>query len=276
MTRVIPFYSGSSGNCLLVEHGGEKLLIDAGMSCKCITEALRQVDVEIAELSGIFVTHEHSDHIKGLRIITKKFGIPVFATEPVARYLLSKDHIFGDTPVHILEDVLDLSTMRLHPFKTSHDSVGSVGFRISTDNGREIGIATDLGRVTDEVHAALCGCGLVVLESNYDQRMLECGPYPYMLKRRIMSARGHLSNDDCALELERLIGSGCTQFILAHLSKENNLPDLAFQSAVSYLEGREMREGRDYSLHIAPRSFAGRQFVLGEPERVLTGQGLVV
>lgn len=262
MTRLIPFYSGSSGNCIYIEHQEEKLLIDAGMSCKCITETLKQIGTDIEELKGIFITHEHIDHIKGLKIITKKYGLPIYATKPVVEYLLEKDQIFEGTPVHPIEQAVSLNTMQLTPFITSHDSVGSVGYRIEADNGLVMGIATDLGIVTEDVHTALTGCDVVVLESNYDRRMLECGRYPYPLKRRIMSQRGHLSNEDCASELERLIIGGCTQFILAHLSKENNMPQLAYRTSVNYLEARGIREDVDFSLHIAPRSFEGKQHIL--------------
>ena len=149
---------------------------------------------------------------------------------------------------------MELAGMMVRSFRTPHDSRESTGYRVSTGDGRTLAVATDMGHMTEEVRTALWGCDLVMIESNHDIRMLENGPYPYVLKRRILASTGHLSNDACSLELPELIRRGATRLFLAHLSKDNNSPELAYLTAQSALTEAGMREDMDFVLRVAPRT----------------------
>ncbi|MBQ8917581.1 MAG: MBL fold metallo-hydrolase, partial [Oscillospiraceae bacterium] len=187
MANFCALYSGSSGNSMVVSSGGASLLVDAGVSCRSIVSALSQADVLPKELSGILVTHEHVDHIKGLAVLTKRFKIPVYSSVEVLEYLQDNNCVAPDCPMYELSSPMEVGGMLVTPFDTPHDSVHSLGFRVDTSDGKSIGIATDLGAVTDQVKAGLTGCDIAMLESNYDCAMLACSAYPYYLKRRIQS-----------------------------------------------------------------------------------------
>lgn len=257
MTAFQPLYSGSSGNCSLVKGGvcasGGALLIDAGVSCRAILAALEQANILPRQLSGILITHEHVDHIKGLAVFTKRFKTPVYASLEVLEYLQDGGYISPDCPLYELSSPMEVGGMLVTPFDTPHDSVHSLGFRIDTPKGSSIGVATDLGTVTDQVRAGLIGCDVAMLESNYDNTMLECSSYPYYLKRRIMSGKGHLDNLDCAGELAELVKLGSRRFVLCHLSRENNIPELALQTVYARL-AEEGIAATDFELQAARRS----------------------
>ncbi len=236
--------SSSKGNCVYVRLGDDELLIDAGISCKRICDTLRSLDSDISRIKAIFITHEHSDHVSGLETISKKYKIPIHMTEPSAiSHLRSKntEHTAACTVRHPLLFCETVGSLTVSSFVTSHDSSASVGYTV-TDGTAEhtFAIATDLGCVTDEVCDALLGVPSVILESNHDENMLLCGPYPYELKRRILSNRGHLSNEAAASLVSRLAAAGTKRILLAHLSEENNLPELAYHSALEALGGREI------------------------------------
>ncbi len=247
MTKVTPLFSSSSGNVIHISSGNKSILVDAGVSCKRIVTATTSISQDARDIDAIFITHEHSDHIKGLYIFTKNYKVPVYGSAAVLRYLAAKDLVYSGTPlIPIDSNVQSVGDFCVSAFPTSHDSVGSVGFRIEAADGRVVSVATDLGKVTPEVEQGLHGCTLAVIESNYDEKMLRTGCYPYHLKQRISSNIGHLSNSDCAGLLASLVKGGTENFILAHLSKENNLPSLAEQSA----KGTEV--GTDFRLLVAP------------------------
>lgn len=265
MTVFQPLYSGSSGNCSLVKTGvcasDGALLIDAGVSCRSILVALEQANVLPRQLSGILVTHEHVDHIKGLAVLTKRFKIPVYASLEVLEYLQDGNYVSAACPLYEISSPMEIGGMLVTPFDTPHDSVHSLGFRIDTSDGVSIGIATDLGVVTDQVKAGLTGCDLAVLESNYDSAMLACSSYPYYLKRRIQSGRGHLDNLDCAEELAELIKQGTRRFVLCHLSKENNIPELALQTVYGRMAQDGIAAG-EFELCAAQRSEPSPEIIL--------------
>lgn len=252
MARFCALYSGSSGNSLYLSSGGAALLIDAGVSCKAILTALIRQELEVSALAGILVTHEHVDHVRGLAVLLKRLDLPVYAS---AGTLAALEGTLPPTArLYEISRAREIGGMEVVPFPTPHDAAEPLGFRIHTADGRTVGIATDLGHVTDSVDRALTGCDLVALEANYDPGMLQCGRYPYSLKRRILSGDGHLSNDDCATQALRLVQSGTTRLILGHLSKENNLPALAGQTVITCLQmGGCLRE-EDYTLQVARRS----------------------
>lgn len=228
--------------------------MDVGVSAKRIEMALNDRGIDPRSIGAVFITHEHSDHISGLRILVKRYGYPVYASAGTLEALLEAGVLQeGNTFGVITEEGMETASMVVKAFHTSHDSRESLGFRIHTWDGRKIAVATDMGYVSDTVRQALCGCDLVQLESNHDVNMLEVGPYPYQLKRRILSDKGHLSNEACAQELVALSQTGVTRFYLAHLSKENNRPEQAYITSHMAMEAGGLKENTDYVLRVAPR-----------------------
>ncbi len=252
MARFCPLFSGSSGNCLYVGTSTDGVLIDAGVSARRMERALLDRQIDPRTISAIFVTHEHRDHIAGLRVFQKKYGIPVYASVGTKLGIQEADALADCDDCHPITDAIELDSFRVESFSTSHDSRECTGFRMSLRDGRTVGIVTDLGVVTVAVREKLSGCDFVHIESNHDVRMLENGRYPYVLKRRILSATGHLSNELCAAELPALLRSGTTRFVLGHLSCENNLPELAQATAVAALTSCGALRDVDYLLETAP------------------------
>ncbi len=230
--KIISLYSGSSGNATLVQTSHAALLIDAGKSARALSAALRQAGSDGESIDAVFITHEHTDHISALEIFLKKHPVPVHMTSPSAGNLHTSpsSRLASALMIHSPSFTERVGDMTVRAFPLSHDSAMCVGYRIDTDDGFSFGIATDTGYVTDEMYQALDGCHAVVLESNHSVDMLRCGPYPAELKRRILSRRGHLSNDDCAGLAGRLAAGGTSGFMLAHLSRDNNRPECALCS----------------------------------------------
>ncbi len=249
-----PLASGSSGNAALVEMDGVRLLVDAGVSATRILKSLAALGVDPASLSGVLVTHEHQDHVRGLPVLLKKTGLMVYCNEgtwegilarcpelPQARhcaFLTGEDFYIGGV------DVL--------PFAIPHDANDPVGFAFASGRGK-IGIATDLGHLSDRWLAPLSGSQAVILEANHDEQMVLDGPYPQHLKRRILSRKGHLSNRDAGEALARLVPTGTQAAFLSHLSEENNRPALCQETVAGALLDRGIRPGRDVYLSVARR-----------------------
>ncbi len=254
--------SGSSGNCTLVKTAQGSILIDAGISCRQITKALAACGCTLEALCGVLITHEHSDHIKGLQTMVKQHRIPIYTSAATGRQLTYR--IAGIEG--LLQPVaagrrFHLAGLEILPFATPHDVPGSLGFTF-TDGVRRAALATDMGYVTEAVAGAIVGADLVLLEANYEESMLLNGPYPPELKRRIRGDRGHLSNADCAEFACYLAENGTKRLILGHLSDKNNTPDRAWQVVRDALEGRGFHVGRDIALEIAPRYVSGPMYVI--------------
>ncbi|MBR2353259.1 MAG: MBL fold metallo-hydrolase [Clostridia bacterium] len=232
--RIVTLYSGSGGNSVYIRMADTAILIDAGKSARALCNALKAIGTDVSEIRAIFVTHDHHDHVSALEILSKKHEIPIHMTEQSAtlydRYPDSPIHhrLVRHTPFFSVE----VGPLRVTSFPTPHDSRMSVGYRIECEGEalfHRVGVATDIGYVTEEIRQGLLGCEAVVLESNHDVDMLMNGPYPYDLKQRIRSKRGHLSNHDSAMLSAELAEKGTRAFLLAHLSEENNEPSLALE-----------------------------------------------
>ena len=236
---VFTLASGSSGNSVYVKSGDVELLFDAGISKKRIETALNSLGSTLSNISAIFVTHEHSDHVSALDMLAKHYDLPIYITEASAKALLYQDkfsHAAARAIVQPCRFDVSIGRLNVRSFVTPHDSAASVGYVI-TDGipAHTAAIATDIGHVTPEIETALNGVETVILESNHDVNMLLSGPYSYPLKCRILSDRGHLSNDAASEFALRLCDSGTKRFLLAHLSRENNFPELALETARSLL-----------------------------------------
>lgn len=254
MARFCPLFSGSSGNSYYIGSAKEGILVDTGRSAKQIAGMLENCGIDISVIQAIFITHEHADHVSGLRVFASRHHIPVYASCGTLTALESMGCLNNKFEYSIIsENGIECAGMMIKPFPISHDSAECVGYRIETPDDRKIALASDLGYMSEEVRIHLKGADMVILESNHDVGMLQNGPYPYYLKRRILSKTGHLSNNDCSSELNQLVQEGATRFVLAHLSKENNTPDLAFQTAMCSLTMSGMKQGKDFELFVAPR-----------------------
>jgi phosphoribosyl 1,2-cyclic phosphodiesterase len=251
MARLIPLFSGSSGNSYYLGDDNSGILLDIGRNCKQTTEMLNSLGISPEAIKGIFVTHEHGDHVKGLRVFASKFKTPVWATDGTIGALERMGELNGKFPYYQMQEGVSVGGMEVYSFRTSHDCAESCGYRVHMPDGKVFSLATDLGFVSDEVRDGIKGSDYLVIESNHDVGMLNNGPYPYVLKQRILSNRGHLSNDSCASLLPELIKEGTRQFMLAHISRENNMPELAFQTSVCQLTMEGMKEDIDFTLTCA-------------------------
>lgn len=256
--------SGSNGNVSFVSAGGTRLLIDAGLPGRSITGMLDQIGVLPETLSGILVTHEHLDHVKGVGVLSRKYRIPVYANEGTWQAMY---RTVGEVQPHlrrVFESGTDffVGDIGVMPIPISHDTVDPVAFRLYAGN-RSVAVATDMGRVTKQVLRYLSGTDLILLESNHDPQMLEHNArYPEALKRRILGTRGHLSNLSCAQTLLALHETGVRQALLGHLSQDNNTPELAMQTVRDELNRQGVRPDQDIRLEMAWRDRVGGYFTI--------------
>ncbi len=245
--KLTVFASGSGGNCCLVQGGGRSILIDAGISASRIREGLTRAEVAPASLDGIFITHEHSDHIRGLSVFLKKAPVPVYAPETVAAALC---RVSPGTDVYLRRfepgRPVRFPSLEVVAFPTVHDTLQSVGYRVTAADGTSFALATDTGCVTETMLYWLTGADIALIEANHDETMLRNGPYPPSLQRRILSDHGHLSNAECTWLASVLARRGTRKLVLGHLSKENNIPGLALRTV------RRGLEGTDAELMVAP------------------------
>ncbi|MUV37913.1 Hydroxyacylglutathione hydrolase [Lentibacillus sp. JNUCC-1] len=231
--------SGSTGNAFFIESDETKLLVDAGLSGKQMDRLFSEVSVDPSELSGILVTHEHSDHIKGLGIIARKYQLPIYANEKtwsamensIGKISLDQKFHFG------MEQVKTFGDIDVESFGVSHDAADPMFFTFNKD-GKKVALVTDLGYVSDRIKKTVEGADAYIFEANHDVSMLRMGRYPWSVKRRILGDSGHVSNEDCGLALCDIVGNETERIYLAHLSQDNNMKDLARMSVADVLQTR--------------------------------------
>ena len=233
----VSFASGSSGNCALLRGGGVNLLIDAGISMKRIRLSLRSLGLDLGDLRGILVTHEHSDHVAALAMLSKYTDLPVYLSRGTGEALLREGKCAGKNLRPLGEELsLDLGELRIRGIPLMHDAAQPLGWRIEGEKSAAA-LLTDLGIVTEEVLAAAKGCRFAMVETNHDVELLRRGPYPPSLQRRILGEKGHLSNEAGARLARHLMENGAEEVLLGHLSRENNRPELALAETARLLEG---------------------------------------
>lgn len=249
MFKFCNLYSGSSGNCSFVETENTKILVDMGVSNKKLEDGLKQINVDIKDIDAIILTHEHSDHVKGLPVTTNKYHIPVYANRKTFEYM-KQDLPDFDKNFFVTGENFDIGDLKIHPFSIPHDAADPCGFTISHKK-KKISIATDIGHIENSVIDNLVGNNFVLIEANYETEMLKSSRYPYLLKRRILGPDGHLSNEDASYAISTLCENGVNNIMLGHLSKENNFPELAYQTVMNEIMYKINDE--KFSLAVADR-----------------------
>ena len=249
-------YSGSSGNSIFVASDKAKILIDAGMPGKKIDAALNVIGQNAEGMKGIFVTHEHSDHIKGIGVMSRKYDIPIYANDKTWSAMEGSIGKIKEHNIKVIDrrSTIQIEDMSIKSFAIPHDAIAPVGYTIESGN-KKISVATDFGTFTEEIKENIRESEVILLESNHDVSMLKYGPYPYLLKRRILSEVGHLSNDDCGRAIVEISKYGpIKKILLGHLSRTNNNPDLAYQTVLSTIEENGLKQGKDVILGMADRN----------------------
>ena len=255
--RMCPLASGSSGNCIYVGSSDTHLLVDIGVSGKKAESALNTIGLTGKDINGILITHEHSDHIQGLGVFSRKYGIPMYATWATIEAISSIKSLgkIDSSLFKIVraDEIFQVGDITVNPMHISHDAADPVAYRFSND-GKNMAVCTDLGCYTDYTVDCLMGMDAMLLEANHDIRMLEQGPYPYPLKRRILGELGHLSNEASGKLLASVLNDTIRKIYLGHLSLENNYPDLAFESVrMEITMGDNPYRASDFDISVAKR-----------------------
>lgn len=256
--RLCSIASGSSGNCIYVGSETTHLLVDIGISGKRAESGLHELELTGRDIDGILITHEHADHIQGLGVISRKYGIPIYATRGTIKAIQECGSL-GSVDESLFNEVqadkkLVIKDLTVNPMTISHDAAQPVGYRISYGD-RRIAVCTDLGTYNDYTVECLKGMDALLLEANHDVNMLQVGPYPYYLKQRILGDRGHLSNENSGRLLCRILHDRLKTIFLGHLSKENNLPELAYESVRMEISmGDTPYQAGDFDIRVARRS----------------------
>lgn len=256
--RLCSIASGSSGNCVYVGSDTTHLLMDVGVSGKRTEKGLKELGLSMRDIDGIFITHEHADHISGLGVLARKYGVPVYATRGTIDAICQMKTM-GNIDRELFQVIEPdekymVKDLAVCPMRTSHDAADPVAYRVACE-GRKVGIVTDLGCYNDYTVECLKNMDVLYLEANHDVHMLQVGPYPYYLKKRILGERGHLSNESAGKLLSRLLHDRMQAVVLGHLSKENNLPELAYESVrVEVTMSDTKYNGNDFPLYVAKRS----------------------
>ncbi len=254
--KFIPLASSSKGNATFIGTENTKILIDAGVTCKKLEVLLKSIDEELQNIDAIFITHEHSDHIAGCGVASRKYDIPLYATRETWEFILGRNKL-GDIKRHNINVVcaneeIFINEIKIKPFNICHDAVEPVGYQV-TMGDKKVAVATDLGCVTEDVLENLKGCSEILLESNHDVRMLKEGRYPYNLKKRVLSDYGHLSNENCGKFLVLLKNEALEKVYLGHLSDENNTETIALRTVTDVLDANGIKVPQDLEITIAQK-----------------------
>lgn len=254
MIKFCSLASSSKGNSTLVSDGKTNILIDCGISRRKTVEALQRAGVRASDIDAILVTHEHSDHIGGVGIMSRGFDIPVYTNRLTWDAMSGFVGVIDEKNIKCFSntDKFEINDVCISPFQTPHDAADSVGYCIDI-GGLRVAAATDMGHLSEEAVKHIEGCDIVLLEANHDVQMLKNGRYPPMLKKRILGDFGHLSNEVSAQIAVRLLKSGTRAILLGHLSEENNLPQIAYDVVKRALSGAGARVDKDIRLAVAGR-----------------------
>ncbi len=256
--RLCAIASGSSGNCTYVGSDNTHLLVDVGLSGKKIREGLNGLGLDISDISGIFITHEHIDHIKGLGVLARKYGIPIYGTKGTL-LASGRDGRIGNVDSELFRFIepdkpIEINDIKINPFHISHDAADPLGYRFLSA-GKRVAVATDIGCYDDYTISSLFGMDALLLEANHDVRMLQTGPYPYYLQQRILGEKGHLSNENSGKLLSAVAGNNLKGVFLGHLSAENNYPELAYEAVRLELKLSDTDfTGEEFPIQVAKRS----------------------
>ncbi len=256
--RVCSIASGSSGNCIYVGSDDTHVIIDAGISGKKIEEGLNQIGLSTNDLSAILITHEHSDHIASIGVLSRRYGIPMYATRGTIQGIMSQKYL-GSVDASLFNEIkadndFEIDDLHVLPIEVSHDALEPVAYRIE-HGSRSVGVCTDLGVYTDRIIKGFTGVDSLFIEANHDVNMLQVGKYPYVLKQRILSDKGHLSNENCGRLLCRLLHDDLRSITLAHLSAENNLAELAYEAVrLEIMMDESDYSPSDFDIKVAKRS----------------------
>jgi phosphoribosyl 1,2-cyclic phosphodiesterase len=254
MLKVYPLGSGSKGNCIYIKSDGAGLLLDAGLSFSDVKSRLSEFGFRLRDIDGVLITHEHTDHISGLSGFSES-GVPILTHGRTAGIVGSKIRALSLGAV--CGEAFDFFDVRITPFEIPHDAAHPLGFRLS-DGTATLGIATDVGHISESVVSGLFDADALIVEANYDENMLNGGRYPERLKRRITGGRGHLNNSDAGELLKRVITPRTKTVMLAHLSEENNLPELAFDAVAKSLKKCGIEAGRDIKIEVLKQREKGK------------------
>ena len=258
MLNFCSLYSGSSGNSFLIGTENTNILVDAGVSSKKIEQALNSLNVDPCSISGILVTHEHSDHVQGLGTFSKKFDIPVYVNFETLDAMPKQKEKLNIKNINLFQvgNTFYINDLKIASFSIPHDAANPCGFNIYKNN-KKISIATDIGHMTNSILENLEKSSFIMLESNYDPEVLKCSPYPYYLKTRIAGPNGHLPNEMAGKTISHLLKYGLEGAMLGHLSKESNFPELAYKTVVDELISNNYNEN-SLSLNVASRDCPGK------------------
>lgn len=255
--RLVSIASGSSGNCIYVGSDNTHILVDAGISNKRIEQGLNEIGLKGSELHGIVITHEHSDHTKGLGVLARKHGVPIYGTRETLEEISGMKYL-GEYPKELLVPILPevqfrIGDLEVNPFSIDHDAANPVAYRIQWGK-KSVAVATDMGHFDQYIIDHLQGLDALLIESNHDVNMLETGPYPYYLKRRILGDQGHLSNENAGRLLNSILHDNLKRVLLGHLSKENNYEKLAYETVKLEIDQSDSRyHAADFSIAVAKR-----------------------
>lgn len=263
--RMMSIASGSSGNCIYVGSENTHILIDAGISRKKILEGLKAADLSINDISAVFVTHEHTDHTKGLGVLTRKDNVPVYSTQGTIDGIFHTSGL-GEMPKELFQVIepdteICVNDLSIHAFRVSHDANDPVAYTVSCGE-KKAGVITDLGFYDDYIVDNLKGSQAMIVEANHDVNLLQVGSYPYYLKQRILGKKGHLSNEVSGKLINDLLNENVSSIMLGHLSKENNYDKLAFETVRLEIDMSDnIYKAKDFDIEVAKRS---------EPSRIIT------